>query len=1581
MAGVALATELNVGQSSVQERPDDHQARRLTLFTDRMFARLAADLADEFPAARRSAIASSGFAFFEHREESIKVRVFKPKGTSLLVVETAMPDCPFIVDSIREYFRARDYAVHTLLHPIFRVQRNGKGELLSFERGAASERPESFTHSEIEAEASDENCHNTERNLHRVLTQVLDSTADFDAITTRCLQICDETAAQRELVEVRDFLRWMVQIGFVFLGYRHYRVEPIDGRPSIISDNDSSLGIMRTGPESRFLRPTSLESLEPGLRKLLFDGPALIVGKTRAESEVHRRTLMDDITLRRTDSKGKALGFDRFIGLFTAKAYSEEAEHIPVLRAKLREVIEAEGVKPQTHDYKALVAAFNSFPKEELFRAKTAELREQLRIVLDLENETEVRLSLESDLVRGNVIALVIMPRDRFSADVRSTIQAALARALGGKLVYYNLALGQSYTARLHFCFAAPAPSPEIVEDLRAEIERLARSWDDLLREGLIARFGPTRARELLNRWLPAFAPHYRTSSSPEMALADIDQIERLSKETQFSVLIGPAAGEVDPSTTELRLYEFGDAPILSDLIPMLQNFGISVISEEAHEFRLNPNGETRTAHVQAFRVRTLDGKPLEQMPGAAVIADAIVAVRTGQAEDDPLNALTLRVGLSWRETALLRAYLAAAFQMRLGPARPAMRRPFLQTPQLGRLLVALFLKRFDPKRDTPAAELSELRQRYLAQLASVENIADDRLARMILTMVEATTRTNYFAVPNSRWIALKFESAKIAGLTDTPPLYEIHVNSPTMEGCHLRAGRIARGGIRFSDRLDDFRTEILGLMKTQIVKNAIIVPTGAKGGFIVKAVVGRTSDRAAVVEAYRTLINALLDLTDNVVDGVTVHPPGVKIYDSDGPYLVVAADKGTATFSDLANEIAQSRNFWLGDAFASGGKHGYDHKAMGITARGAWESAKRHLRELGRPADAPVTVVGIGDMSGDVFGNGMLQSDKIKLVAAFDHRHIFVDPNPDPAKSFAERRRLYLKPGSQWSDYDPALISKGGGIFRRGQKQIQVSLEAAVALGCTAGELDADRLVQAILRANVDLLYNGGIGTYVRDDDETDADVGDHANDSCRVMASELRCKIAVEGGNLGFTQQARITYAKIGGRINTDAIDNSAGVDMSDHEVNLKILLQPAVERGALSEFKRNRLLAEAGEQVSSSVLEDNRDQALLLSLEQARSRTDRAGYRDHATALARRGVGHLQRPTAASHPNDESPFSDAAPTRPELAELTASTKIDLTTFLVSLPLIDDPYLVERFLRPYFPSSIAEAHPQDVPRHGLRRELIATELVNELVDLMGSVFVANLQRDFGLDIETAVRAWLIASGVLDLSGRAAALHRNASQMLAETELGAFLALERPARSACGWAATLADTSAGIGETIARFKPSFDRLANEFEGFLTGGERDRFERTYRDLRSAVHQGDLALEMARLTFAGHLLTVLNLSFACKTDPAAVAEAYFGMSTQFEFALLEGAIDRLNTEDRWERTAARDLRSEMAWARNQLCALSLDTAKAASSDSTALAAKRRREVLILMNDLRGLQTIGLPPLQVTVRALARLAAGI
>jgi glutamate dehydrogenase len=1576
---LAIAADLSALIDRSLPRDD---AARLKIFAERLFARESRERLESIAPQRRLELARSAYEFFELRTEPIAVRVTPDSdGEGITIVETVTPDCPFIVDSLLEYFHHLGAPMRSMMHPVLKAARDPSGRLVALEQASGAERGESMVHAELELEASVELADRIAREVRMVLTEVHQATADFERMTARALQICEETAAERELVEVRDFLRWLVQGGFVFLGYRRYRVSGAARGATFAVVEGSELGIMRDHDDSRFRTTGSLDEISPPRRKLFFEGPPLVIGKARAESLVHRRAPMDSVTIRRTGAAGRVECFDHFVGLFTSKAYAEEAQHIPVLRAKLREVLQAEGAQPGSHDWKEIVTAFNTFPKDELFRAPIDELREQLRVVLDLKSEATVRLNILPDLHRDSVIALVVMPREAFSAEVRMKIQDALARGLGGTLVYYYLALGEGYTARLHFCFVAQPPRPQKIKELEAEVSRLAHRWEDRLDERLVEKFGAARGRALARRWSGAFPPEYKAATAATRAVADIDCVEQLLRTGRaFAV---EALREGNAGTSELRIIGVGDAPpMLSELMPTLQNFAVRVLSEEFHVLKPERDGRAAAGYVQAFSVQGPDREPLSKSPGAGAIAQAISAVRDGLAEDDPLNALVLSAGLNWREVALLRAYLAAAFQMRLAPARPALRRVLLAYPELARALLAIFNARMDPERDTPADEIAGLRAVYLEKLSAVDNIADDRTARTLLSMVEATVRTNYFCempAPDP-YLALKFESARIANLTDTPPLYEIHVSSPRMEGCHLRAGRVARGGIRFSDRPDDFRTEILDLMKTQTVKNAIIVPIGSKGGFVVKR---PAPSGAPGVEAYRTLMRAMLDLTDNLTADGVVHPPRVKVLDTDGPYLVVAADKGTASFSDIANAIALERGFWLGDAFASGGEHGFDHKAMGITARGAWESARRHLREMGRELDrgAPVTVAGIGDMSGDVFGNGMLLSRNLKLVAAFDHRHIFIDPDPDPAASFAERKRLYEKPHSSWDDYERRLISAGGGVYRRGEKRIELSAQARAALGCEAPALDGESLVAAILRAPVDMLYNGGIGTYIRARAESDEQVGDHSNDACRIVAHELRARVVVEGGNLGFTQQARIEYALGGGRINTDAIDNSAGVDTSDHEVNLKILLEPEVASGALKFAERNRTLAAARDEVAQSVLRDNHDQVLSLSLEQIRSRGNLGTFRDHLQAIEERGL--LRRHEEALPSREalhERHARYAGLARPELALVTAYTKIDLVKRLEDSPIVNDAYLVGRFLVPYFPASIAARFSAAIPGHRLRRELIATRLVNEAVDAVGSTFIFSIVRDHGVEADAAVRAWLIASDVIGLPGRAERIKGGEPSLAADAELHAFLALERAARGATGWALRNCEPTLEIGAAADRYRAGFAALAASFPDHLAAGERQRFELSYRDLRATVADGELADELARLGFADHLLGVLSLSQSRGVEIERVAAAYFGMAAQFDFARLESALAGANGEDRWERRAALELGDELRDARVALCCAALDGggAPAALERIARDHPRLHADVERLFGELAAMPAAPLPAVQVAVRALSRLA---
>ena len=1556
-------------------------ANRLTLFADRLLAREPQERLERMPLERRLALVSGAFEFFSNRAESVAVRV-SAGGEGITIVETSMADCPFIVDSLLEYFRSRNAPVSMMLHPVLHVARDAGGHVTSLEQASSSEHEESFVHAELELAPTAKEIDAIAAEVRAILIDVRDANEDFDKMTARALQICEETSAQRDLIEVRDFLRWLVQGGFVFLGYRRYRVSGSDGAGKFSAEFGSDLGIMRAHDQSGFRDYGSLADLSAERRKLFLEGPPLVIATSRVESRVHRRTLFVTIAIRRSGPNRAAEAFDFFAGLFTSKAYAEESQHIPILRAKLRQVIEAEGVVPGSHDYKNLLATFNSFPKEELFRASVPELLDQLRVILDLKNESIVRLKTISDIQRGMVIALVVMPREVFSADVRSRIQQVLAEGLKGTTVYFVLGIGEGYTARLHFCFYADPPRPARLHEMETQVVRLAQRWDDRLQGELVEKFGARRGKDIAARWSGAFGEEYQAVTSAHRAALDIERIEELVDENRAFAVEVAASENGDSEADDLRMLGAGPPPGLSELMPILQNFGVIVVSEDFHVCK--PRIGAGAAFVQEFFVRGANGRRLTSFPGANLVAEAITAVRTGLAEDDALNALVLTAGLKWREVALLRAYLETAYQMRLSPGRLTLRHTLIAYPELATALLELFRAKLDPDRATPDEQVNDLRAAYLQKLGAVENIADDRTARTFLGLVDATVRTNYFC-PTPQpdpYIAIKFESGKIANLPDTPPRYEIHVNSPRMQGCHLRAGRVARGGIRFSDRLDDYRTEILDLMKTQTVKNAVIVPTGSKGGFIVK----RPADGPPGVEAYKTLMRAMLDLTDNVVGGSTVHPPRVRVLDDDGPYLVVAADKGTAAFSDIANAIALERGFWLGDAFASGGEHGFDHKKLGITARGAWESARRHLREMGRDPDrgTPLTIIGIGDMSGDVFGNGLQRSRNVKLIAAFDHRHVFIDPNPDPGPSFDERVRLYEKPRSQWSDYNPRLISKGGGVWPRGQKRIELSPEARAALGCNDEALDGESLVRAILRAPADMLYNGGIGTYVRGSTETDAQVGDHANDQCRIAAPELRVRVVVEGGNLGFTQDARIEYALLGGRINTDAIDNSAGVDTSDHEVNLKVLLQHDLDAGAINFDERNHVLIMQADPIADAVLRDNRDQALMLSLEQVRSRTHVSAFCDHMQAVQDHGpLARYDRALPPIAQLRERRTRYLGLTRPELAVVTAYTKIDLVRRIEETELPGDPYLVKRFLAPYFPESIAARFAASIERHRLHAELIATQVVNELVNLMGSTFVFGIVRDHGIDVSRTVRGWIVASEILG-THHAAERFKAEPPLTAdgENELEAFFALERACTRATGWAIRSLDPAAAIGPSIDRYRSAFQKLAIEFQDLLAGGERERFETVYRDLRRTVADGEAAHNLTRMAFSDHLLNAIELAFSRGIQPAQAAAVYFGLARTLDFSRLEQTIAEVSDEDRWERRAAQELADELRTARLALCHMLLDGPAELPAAIDALRKKQPADfadVEHLLGEITSMPTVTMPAVHVAIRAISRLSS--
>ena len=1393
----------------------------LSRFADALFVRATAEFHSLHDDETLRALAADAFEFLAAAtDQPIRVRVVNPDPavcgwrSPYTVVEVTLRDRPFILDTIRELLDHHRIRFFHVLHPILSVTRGDDKRIVSLQQARSdADRDntrasrESFLHWEIERIADPQQREHLAAEIISCLGDVILATDDFPAMQQRVREVAhtlarlarppqaiaesetfdaDEWAA--ELREIHDFLDWLLSGAFVLLGYRCYDLLDKDGRRMIVAARGSGQGILRREDRSTYAQPVPLDEIPADLRARIEGGPLLLVAKTNTPSVVHRRVPMDYIGIKKLDASGRYVGEHRFLGLFTSQAHKQEAAQIPVLRRKLQTILAIEGVLAGTHDYKEITVLFNSFPKEILFESSLPELHQDIRAIMRVFGRDDARIHIRPHPMRRGIAAIVTMPRWRYSEEVRLAIQRLLEKNCRGSVLEFHLVMGEHEQTRLHFTLAADGSlvTPKLRESLQTGVEEASRSWQERLHTRLIEKHGQQRGDALHARYADAFPPDYTAVVRAAEAVADVDVIEKLFATNR------PQVGMLNGSRealrfTILKFYFNGARWLLSEIVPTLNNFGLRVIEQVPVSIKAAGHPPT---HILQFFVRNARGEPLDLASLEPLLAPALLSVTTGDEDDGALNALVVSAGLSAREVDLLRAYRNFAFQINIVPTRHLAEQALIQNPQIARELFDLFRAKFDPdeKKFGPPEvrtqkRLPELQRAFLESVRSVESIAHDRILKGFLNLVDATLRTNFFQ-EHRHPIALKFDCARIDQLPAPRPFREIYVHSARLDGCHLRAGKVARGGLRFSDRHDDFRTEILGLVKTQKVKNAPIVPTGAKGGFVIRARGGLSALRPAqppspaddLREQYVSYIRALLDVTDNTVDGKIIPPPRCVRYDEDDPYFVVAADKGTAHLSDTANKISLEYNHWLGDAFASGGSQGYDHKALGITARGGWECVKRHFRELGKDTRKDAfTAVGIGSPDGDVFGNGSLQSRKMKLLAAFSHKEIFFDPNPDPEKSYAERERLFRAVKS-WGDYDAKLISKGGGVFKRQAKEIKLSPEARAALGVKEESLDGESLIRAILKMKADLLWNGGIGTYVKASAEKHTDAADSANDAVRVNPPELRCAVVGEGGNLGFTQLARIEFAMRGGRINTDFIDNSGGVDTSDHEVNLKILLQPLVRQGRLSSDERNRLLRDITNDVCAAVLRDNFTQSLALALDQIRSQT----HLDDYVSLMRRleEWGALDRalerlPSAEDLERRKKDYVGLS--RPELAVLLATSKIWVNDILLAFdnakpnggtgvppvasttnsvaqaspPVtsaalsLDDPAL-ERFLLDYFPRAVVERFPDAPRQHPLRRNIIATQLVNEITDSMGCAFLHLLAAQTHSSVAKIIKTWL---------------------------------------------------------------------------------------------------------------------------------------------------------------------------------------------------------------------------------------------
>jgi glutamate dehydrogenase len=1503
-------------------------------FARRLYERVAARDLAAVPPDQRGAAAISLLAFARRRLPGIaKVRVFNPDlahhgfESRHTIVQIVNDDMPFLVDSIANEVNRREIAVYLLAHPVMSVRRDLDGDLgeLASEAGEGAPR-ESLMHIEIDRQADPGVLDGLAAAVTRVLAEVRMAVEDWELLRQAALDAIEDLAPGNgpELAEHEEFLRWLEANHFTFLGHRRYRYIEDQGQAGGIRYElvpGSALGILRRDEVRLFD-----EGLGGGAAMARFArGPEkLLIVKTDRGALVHRSGAMDCVIVKTHDQDGRVTGEHRLAGCFTSAAYHTRAQDVPLLRARVDGVVQRAGLDPDSHDGKALLAILDSYPRDELFQIDVDTLYRHALGILQLQERRQVALFSRRDAVGRFATALIFAPRERFDAALSERFRAILEKAWDAKITSVT-GLASDESALAHALYTLKLSRPHEPPPDQAELEHAlieaARSWNDRLRTALEGRMGEAEGRAAARTWRAWFPATYREQFPAADAVADIDNLRAALDGRSFGVRLARNQTEPDYRFT-LRLFHPGEPIALSDILPLAENLGLRVLSEAP--FRLHSADSGTDVALQVLTVETDDRSEVDLDISGQRFAEALDRIWAGALENDGLNRLVLRAGLAWRDVAVLRAYAKYLRQAGLPFSQDYMERALVAYPAIASGIVELFMARFDPafgaaNSDRRTARTDAIEATLKGALDSVATLDEDRILQRFLNAVRCSLRTNYWQ--DKDWISFKIDSRAIDDLPAPRPLVEIFVYSPRMEGIHLRGGKVARGGIRWSDRREDFRTEILALMKAQMVKNAVIVPVGSKGGFYVKKPpVGGTREQmqAEGIACYQTLIRGMLDITDDYAAGGVKPPEKVVRHDGDDPYLVVAADKGTATFSDIANALAREYGFWLDDAFASGGSAGYDHKKMGITARGAWESVMRHFRELGTDIQrTPFTVAGVGDMSGDVFGNGVLLSKQIKLVAAFDHRHIFIDPAPHPAASWVERRRMFDLPRSSWMDYDRELISTGGGVYDRGAKSIALSPQACEVLGIESATTTPVDLMRAILKAPVDLLYFGGIGTYVKASSETNADAGDRASDALRINAADLRARVIGEGANLGFTQKGRIEAALAGRRLNTDALDNSAGVDTSDHEVNIKIVTGEAIGTGALAAADRDPLLFGMTDEVAALVLRHNYQQSLSVSVTEAQAGEEHDRLERFMRALERQGrldraVEYLP-DTAAMRARAQ---SRQYLTRPELCVLLAYAKIDLHDEILQSDLPDDPLLEAELLR-YFPTALQEKFEPSIRRHRLRREIATLQVVNSLVNRCGPTFVRNVGQRTGASAAAIARAFAVVRDAWKLRDLWPDIEALDSTLKAEAQIRMLVATQRFLTRAVQWTLRRLpqpiDTLAATEQLGSAVKALGDLPASLVGGAESAALAERAA-AFEAMGAPARIARRAAALQTLAGAGDLMLAARAN-GCTIEDAA--RIYFRLGERLSLAALGTGAQKLPREGQWPSQAAISMLDELA----------------------------------------------------------------
>ena len=1601
-------------------------------FLNAFYERMGEDELPEHTPEGWAALAADFLDFIGSREPGTGlVRLFNPTRKTHgwesphTVLQVANDDMPFLVDSVTMALSELGIGVHVLGHPVLRVSRDKGGRL----QGIGSGEAESLMHLEIDRQAP-EAMPRIEEAVRAVLADVRAIVRDWEPMRERMRKVADELDGRWLPVdeegrkEAQEFLRWAADDHFIFFGFREYEVVEEGGDSVLRAVKGSGLGLMRGGERSA---PRLISSLAATYMPHSGAIDALILTKTNARTTLHRPGYMDYVGVLTYGEDGKPVKEERFLGLYTSSAYNRRPWEIPLVRQRHAYVMENSGLRPDSHSGKALRHILETLPRDELFQSTGEELLRTTTGILALQERVRPRMFLRRDRYGRFFSALVYIPRERFNTDVRLRIEAMFRRALNGEHVDSSVSFGESPLAQVHL-LVRPRSGETVQVDaaaIEAELVEIVRDWRDELRDVLVERHGEQAGLAMGAKFGKALPAGYIEEVTVAVAADDVENLAALEgpEDLRLSLCrLRPGRGGL-----RFKFYrQDGDIP-LSDALPLMENMGLRVITE--HPYRLYA-GES-LYYIQDFEVEALEeGADVDGLH--ARFEDAFARVWRGDAENDGLNRLVLAAGLTWRQVSMLRAYCKYLLQVGVPFSQAYVEQTFTRYPLLARLLVEMFEARFDPAADAGARERKDELAQFAAQvqglaggdesvlavlepllaarkgkrkarmeaaheamaalLDRVSSLDEDRILRSFIGVIGATLRTSYYQAgvggAQRGYVAYKFDTALVPDAPKPVPYREIFVYGPRVEGIHLRFGPVARGGLRWSDRREDFRTEVLGLVKAQMVKNTIIVPVGAKGGFIVKRPpAGREELQAEGVACYRMFINGLLDITDNLVDGEIVHPQDVVRHDGDDPYMVVAADKGTARFSDIANQISADHGFWMGDAFASGGSVGYDHKGMGITARGAWESVKRHFRSLGVDSQKEdFTAVGIGDMSGDVFGNGMLLSKHICLVAAFDHRHIFVDPNPDAARSYKERQRLFKLAGSSWEDYKAELISAGGGVYPRSAKSVKLSAEAKQALGIDASvdSLSPNELVSAILRAPVDLLWNGGIGTYIKAASESHADVGDRANNPVRINGGEVRAKIIGEGGNLGMTQLGRIEAAEAGVILNTDFIDNSAGVGTSDREVNIKILLNDVVKAGKLGQKARNTLLADMTDEVAGLVLNDNYRQNQAISLMERMS-VPRLGAKQHfiqvleSEGLLDRQIEYLPSDAELS----ERRARGQGLTRPELAVLLSYSKLVLFQQLVDSDVPEDPYLSRELVR-YFPEPLQKKYAKFMEGHRLKREIIATAVTNSMVNRMGATFALRMAEDTGRSPGEIAEAYTIAREALDARALWTQIDALDGKVLESVQIDALLVIWNVLRSFSRWLLLRPGEMPEITTSMARFGDGLKAVREALPRTMSPVRQAQYEAALAEWKQKGVPSSLAAQLASMPMLEFAPDIIEIALERKVPPADVSQAFFAVGAALQLPWVYEQISRLPVDGRWHALARGSLRDELAAQQRAVVGQVLAGGGRKPVQEKVSAWLERddptlRFALAMLEDLSTQKELDYPTASVAVRRLAQVVA--